>query len=151
MSLRVVLAATVLTAVPMTGVASAEAATSRSVPACSASLTTRFDNGWSIETPALWHVGTGAYLCNLKSGDRDSGAEFDAVRVLQRNLNSCYRTSLVVDGVYGPQTREAVRRVQRLHRIVTDGVYGPQTRSAMMWRMRNSELGRVSERCYSPF
>lgn len=150
MYLRAVLAATVLSAAPLTGIAPAQAATPRSIPPCSASLTSRFDNGWSIETPALWHVGDGAFGCNLKLGDRDSGAEFDGVSTLQRNLNSCYRTRLVIDGIYGPKTRDAVRRVQRLHHITSDGVYGPQTRSAMVWRMGNYKLHRVSEKCYSP-
>lgn len=153
MPLRAIVATTVLAAAPLTGITgSAHATATRSMPPCNSSQTTHFSNGWSIKTPAVFDLNSGAYRCNLKLGDRYSDPEiYNGVLVLQRNLNSCYRTHLVVDGIYGPKTRDAVRRVQLLHHINADGIYGPQTRSAMVWRMANGSLGRVSERCYSPF
>jgi peptidoglycan hydrolase-like protein with peptidoglycan-binding domain len=35
------------------------------------------------------------------------------------------------DGIYGPQTRRAVRRFQRAHGLVVDGVIGPDTLAAL--------------------
>jgi peptidoglycan hydrolase-like protein with peptidoglycan-binding domain len=35
------------------------------------------------------------------------------------------------DGVYGPQTRRAVRRFQRANGLVVDGIVGPQTLAAL--------------------
>jgi resuscitation-promoting factor RpfB len=38
---------------------------------------------------------------------------------------------LSADGVYGPQTRRAVRRFQRANGLVVDGIVGPQTLAAL--------------------
>ena len=35
------------------------------------------------------------------------------------------------DGIYGPQTRRAVRRFQRAHGLLVDGIAGPQTLAAL--------------------
>ena len=42
------------------------------------------------------------------------------------------------DGIAGPQTRSAVRRLQARHRLVVDGVAGPRTRRALGRRGRPS-------------
>lgn len=41
------------------------------------------------------------------------------------------KLGLPADGVYGPQTRGAVKRFQRAHGLVVDGVVGPQTLAAL--------------------
>ncbi len=38
---------------------------------------------------------------------------------------------LTADGVYGPQTRRAVKRFQREHGLAVDGIVGPQTARAL--------------------
>ena len=48
-----------------------------------------------------------------------------SVAALQRALG------IQADGIYGPQTRRAVRRFQRARRLVVDGVAGPQTLAAL--------------------
>jgi cell wall-associated NlpC family hydrolase len=45
--------------------------------------------------------------------------------VLQRALG------IAADGVYGPQTRKAVRAFQRAHGLPVDGIVGPRTRAAL--------------------
>ena len=47
------------------------------------------------------------------------------VKALQKALG------VPADGIYGPQTRRAVRRFQRSHGLVVDGLAGPQTLQAL--------------------
>ena len=47
------------------------------------------------------------------------------VKAVQRALG------VPADGVYGPQTRKAVRRFQRAHGLTVDGIAGPQTLAAL--------------------
>jgi hypothetical protein len=54
-----------------------------------------------------------------------SSARGEGVAALQRALG------IPADGVYGPQTRRAVRRYQRSHGLIVDGIAGPQTLRAL--------------------
>jgi hypothetical protein len=53
------------------------------------------------------------------------GSRGDAVAALQRKLG------IVADGVFGPQTRTAVKRFQRRRGLTVDGIAGPQTLGAL--------------------
>jgi peptidoglycan hydrolase-like protein with peptidoglycan-binding domain len=53
---------------------------------------------------------------------RSSGS---SVTALQQALG------IPADGIYGPQTRKAVRRFQRSHGLTVDGIAGPQTLAAL--------------------
>ena len=48
------------------------------------------------------------------------------------------------DGVYGPQTRRAVRRFQRANGLAVDGIAGPQTLAALGLTARGSSAPRRS-------
>jgi hypothetical protein len=63
---------------------------------------------------------------------RSSGS---TVAALQRALG------IPADGIYGPQTRRAVRRFQRAHGLVVDGIAGPQTLAALGLTARQSASG----------
>jgi peptidoglycan hydrolase-like protein with peptidoglycan-binding domain len=41
-----------------------------------------------------------------------------------------------VDGVYGPETAERVRRWQGLHHLTVDGRFGPASTAAAGWAWR---------------
>lgn len=49
------------------------------------------------------------------------------VRALQTLLNGAIHAGLVVDGVYGPQTQQAVRNYQSTQRLGVDGIAGVHT------------------------
>jgi Transglycosylase-like domain/Putative peptidoglycan binding domain len=49
------------------------------------------------------------------------------------------------DGVYGPQTRRAVRRFQRTNGLVVDGIVGPQTLAALGLSAQSSSASTVLE------
>lgn len=76
-----------------------------------------------------WSNGTYLSLnCNMSQGA--SGAH---VKALQLSLNECYGESLILDGDFGPRTRDALKRAQADEDISVDGGYGPQTRNALAW------------------
>ena len=54
-----------------------------------------------------------------------SSVRGSGVVALQRALG------IPADGIYGPQTRRAVRAYQRAHGLVVDGIAGPQTLAAL--------------------
>lgn len=64
--------------------------------------------------------------CLLGVGNQGPG-----VFVLQDALRRCYGQGIALDAIYGGGTAEAVRNVQRFHKIAVDGAYGPQTHKAM--------------------
>jgi hypothetical protein len=57
------------------------------------------------------------------------------VKAVQRALG------IPADGIYGPQTKRAVRRFQRAHGLVVDGLAGPQTLQALGVRARTTRRG----------
>lgn len=99
----------------------------------------RFQYGSTPYTVLIPSVGNNTYQtnCVLSQGDYNN----TAVWVLQLALNECYGQGLTHDSDYGAATRQAVVNVQTFHGFPPadrDGVYGPQTRNAMAFPKFNS-------------
>jgi hypothetical protein len=62
-------------------------------------------------------------------------ASGSTVAAVQRALG------IPADGVYGPQTRRAVRRFQRANGLLVDGIAGPQTLAALGLSSRTAARG----------
>ncbi|MFB2839683.1 peptidoglycan-binding protein [Floridanema evergladense] len=69
------------------------------------------------------------------------GSQGQAVRDVQALLNQqgLYRNA--PDGIYGPQTRAAVRQFQQSQNLAVDGIVGPQTWGAMLNSGNAGNLG----------
>ena len=66
--------------------------------------------------------GTGGTVAAPGAGTQTYGV---SVAAIQRALG------ITADGIYGPQTRAAVRRFQRAHGLIVDGIVGPVTLRAL--------------------
>lgn len=55
-----------------------------------------------------------------------------SVQWLQSSLNKLTNAGLVVDGVYGEKTREAVSGYQQVHELEVDGWAGPATVASIL-------------------
>ena len=67
--------------------------------------------------------------CVITEGSGDD----EAVQALQEALVTCNGQAVEVDGEYGPQTSEAVARVEEQNGLAADGVYDTATMDAMRW------------------
>jgi hypothetical protein len=68
------------------------------------------------------------------------------VAALQVALKALHHYNGAIDGIKGPQTTRAVRRVQRAHGLAVDGIAGPRTRRALGQRGRPNLGSRVMRR-----
>jgi peptidoglycan hydrolase-like protein with peptidoglycan-binding domain len=75
-------------------------------------------------------LAAGGALAADGSGGTSAGSH--AVRAAGGTVVALQRAlGLTADGIYGPQTRRAVRRYQRAHGLAVDGIAGPATLAAL--------------------
>lgn len=73
-----------------------------------------------------------AAVTDLHRGSHGSG-----VAAVQRALG------IPADGIFGPQTRRAVRAFQAAHGLIVDGIVGPQTSAALFGGTRAAHVLRI--------
>ncbi|MET8451093.1 peptidoglycan-binding domain-containing protein [Streptomyces sp. NPDC005209] len=96
------------------------------------STTTKYydTHGYYTDVPTVGLRGTN--FCTLRRG-----ASNNAVYTLQVTLDYCYgKDTGGFDGVFGAKTESALKQVQSSLHLTADGVYGPNTRDAMEWQWR---------------
>lgn len=82
-------------------------------------------------------LATGGALAASGSGGTSAGSH--AVRAAGGTVVQLQRAlGLTADGIYGPQTRRAVRRYQRAHGLAVDGIAGPATLAALGIQARSA-------------
>ena len=59
----------------------------------------------------------------------DTGAE---VALVQKGLSRALMTALSIDGIFGIQTQNALRRFQAQQGLPADGIFGPQSYRALL-------------------
>ena len=82
---------------------------------------------------------TVAYAAVLKQGN--TGAN---VRTLQRKLKNWGYYNGAVDGIFGKQTKEAVKYFQRRNGLTADGIVGAKTLAALGMKLESSSSGNSS-------
>jgi len=92
-------------------------------------------NSWRVSLPAS---GGGSWDCIMGVGNQS-----EAVLALQFSIRLCHGIELTYDGIYGQQTADAVRHIQRLGDVPADGVYGPQTQAVIRWSWWHRLHGRT--------
>ena len=91
------------------------------------------------------HVSPFTSNCYLQYGNTGPG-----VRALQKNMNSCYGKSLVLDSSFGRATEDALEDVQGRIGARIDGEYGRETKLKMKWARYHPETGARVDCKYLP-
>jgi len=77
-------------------------------------------------------LAAGGAVAAERTGGSSAGSGASAVRAAGSTVAALQRKlGIPADGIYGPQTRRAVRRFQRAHGLVVDGIAGPRTLAAL--------------------
>ena len=76
------------------------------------------------------YMGGGTFSQQTQGNPPSVGSKM-AVKELQSDLNQLIGAGLRVDGIFGPNTTEAVKAFQQRRRITVDGIVGPETKEAL--------------------
>lgn len=84
-----------------------------------------------LNSPKLPDTGTPESTFALAGGNLKFGSSGDSVKQLQQYLAGLGIYQGKVDGIFGPQTQNAVKSFQSAHGLSADGIVGPKTVSAI--------------------
>ncbi|GHA89376.1 peptidoglycan-binding protein [Streptomyces termitum] len=114
------------------GIITASPAAHAAIGGCTYRTTYTDTAGYYTSIPTVGLRGTN--FCVLSRGSSNLG-----VYELQVTLFLCYgQDTNGLDGDFGPGTEAALKRVQAGLGLTADGVYGPNTRDALKWAWRTS-------------
>ncbi|ORY63522.1 uncharacterized protein BCR38DRAFT_410429 [Pseudomassariella vexata] len=101
---------------------------------CNTVVSTK-SGAYTISYPAYSSGGSTTKDCIMNEGAAGSG-----VKSVQVAYNHCYGSGLAEDGDYGPNTKAAVKTIQRgIGGLDIDGIYGPKTGAKMnYWGVHSS-------------
>lgn len=68
---------------------------------------------------------------------QDTSRYRSSALVLQRSILGAEKIQVYVDGYYGEETDDAIRKIQARYKITQDGDYGPNTGWSMKWKATN--------------
>ena len=100
---------------------------------------------------AIMVTGLGVTLTNNIISDRytaDAATTTAENRTIQTKLKRWGYYNGNIDGIYGPQTREAVRYFQRKNGLAVDGIVGPNTARALGMTLSSSGSSQSSNDLY---
>lgn len=120
------LSAGIVAAGLLVGMATAPSASAASYPTCNSRKNVSVGASAYVSQP--YYTTTGSRNCILQYGNSST-----AVNALQHALIYCYDHDIDNDGIFGSETRAALRQVQGAVNVTVDGIYGPETRKAMKW------------------
>jgi peptidoglycan hydrolase-like protein with peptidoglycan-binding domain len=81
----------------------------------------------------------------IEGGNLATGARGSQVSQLQQILKQFGYYPGAVDGVFGPQTKEAVRMFQTDNKISTDGIFGPITQAKLLEWQANPIKAQIND------
>ena len=88
--------------------------------------------GMVLSCPSLPDVEITRVTRTLKLGMKNDSD----VRILQNYLNVILKTTLTIDGSFGPKTKSAVISFQKTNNLNSDGIVGVKTLSKMKERLQ---------------
>ncbi|WP_329286197.1 peptidoglycan-binding domain-containing protein [Streptomyces sp. NBC_00691] len=125
-----------------TGTTTASAA----MPTCTGANTYVDAVGYTMRMPTDYEDGSN--FCVMGRGATGNGVE-----ALQWTMHFCYgQINLAKDGIFGPGTEAALKKVQASEGLVADGVYGPNTRDRIKhhWEIWDQGIRRCLRMTQAP-
>jgi len=104
-------------------------------PTCTGTSVVIGNNGFDIRVPTVGNAHPNQFECILGPGDSST-----AVARLQIDLDTCYSDTLTADGIYGTNTENAIKAIQRADGIPVDGIYGPVTMIGFLYKETGANL-----------
>jgi peptidoglycan hydrolase-like protein with peptidoglycan-binding domain len=120
---------------------------SRRLAAARAAARRRIGRRGTVVLLAALSLGAGGAAASQSHGGSVASKTATAAKRAGVSIKSIQAAlGVSADGIYGPQTRGAVRRFQRSHGLTVDGIVGPQTLAALGLTRQMASIARPNNR-----